>query len=275
MNEEVTTSAAEQLARDQGWVSKEEWVDEGKEEDAWVDYKEFNFRGELMDRIKVQTRALKQRDRDIEDLKKSISSLGEHNKKLAKIEYEKASRDLRKEKAKALREEDDDAVAEIEGKLDELKEAKDELDVAPETKEEPEQYTVPDEILEWISAPGQTWYRDNKMLRNIADGIGAAYIEDNGINDPQAVIKHVEKEMKKRYPDELGVKRRPRGPAGGVDGGGPKGKGNNQHKYSFSDLSEEQQNIAKTLKDMDTMEIDEYVKQIEEMGELPVQKGEV
>ncbi|MEO1503124.1 MAG: hypothetical protein AAFU68_02745 [Pseudomonadota bacterium] len=55
-----TPNPAEEKARADGWVSKEEWVAQGKPEGAWRDAAEFNDRG---DRIANLERQLEEKDR--------------------------------------------------------------------------------------------------------------------------------------------------------------------------------------------------------------------
>ena len=50
--EEVTVAPAEGKARKNGWLPEDDWHGEAGD---WVDYKEFNLRGELMGRINEQS----------------------------------------------------------------------------------------------------------------------------------------------------------------------------------------------------------------------------
>jgi len=105
--EEDEVSPMTQKALTEGWVPKEDFKGD---EDSWVEAKEFVFRGELMDRIKKQSGVINSLSDQTKDLKDALKVLGEHNKKLANVEYKKAIATLKKEKVDALEERDHGAV---------------------------------------------------------------------------------------------------------------------------------------------------------------------
>jgi len=119
----------EERASEDGWRPETEW--EGDPED-WVTAREFNFRGELMGRISQQGRKLSTLEADNATLNKLVRSNSDVTRQMTEKAYKKAVRDLRADKADALREGDHERVMDIDDAVDDLKEARDKMTEEPE-----------------------------------------------------------------------------------------------------------------------------------------------
>jgi hypothetical protein len=265
---EVPLSDAEAKARAGGWVPKEEWTGV---EDEWVDYREFNFRGELMERIQNQTKALKKSDKVVGELKQAIKALGEHNAKIAEMQYERAMRALRKEKANAITEGDSDKIAEIEENIDKLNAAKANSKFDFDITEEPEQHATPNpEFLSWQAKPENNWYGRDIPMTATADALAVQFAQTrDGNYTPRELLEYVDKQLRKEFPHKFGSS------AGRVSEsnttGTPRSRGK---KFGARDLNEEQRAIGRRFVEAGAFkDIQEYVDQLADLGEIPSQKG--
>lgn len=274
--EEEDLSPAQELAQSEGWVPEDEWKGN---KDEWIDYREFNTRGELMKRIQSQSKQIHPLKEEISELKTAMSFLGEHNKKIAEVEYNRAVKDLKAQKREAREEDDYAAIDEIDGQLDELKDAKKELDAKEDKKEEStEVSTKPQElppaqkqiVKDWYDSPTNKWYQEEEMLRPVADQVFISRLEQNG-GDFSEAFTYMETKMKSKFPEETGGSRKKGGSVTETSGrAAGRAKGNSKGpKFSKRDLNEEQAAVAKTFVDTGVFEnIQEYVDQLVEIGEL-------
>jgi len=263
VEEEVNPTV--EKATSQGWRPEEEW--EG-DPDQWIDAKTFVRNGEFMSRIQDQTKRLNNRDAEIDQLKAAMKSLGDHNKKIAEQEYNKAIRDLKKEKIVALEDDDHAAVLEIDDKIDELKEAKQEAKQAEVVEDHPvnsSEVAPTPEFDDWVSK--NAWYKKDSALRGAADAIGMEYVDNNKGVPVDVMLEYVSKKMKDEFPHKFG------NPNQGKPSSVTETKGASKRvkksKYTEKDLSEEQRGFAKMFVEtgaFDTMQ--EYVDQLVESGDL-------
>lgn len=266
-NTQPTHSDAESRARAGGWVPKEEW--QGAE-DEWVDYREFNFRGELMERIQSQTKALKKSDKTVGELKQAIKALGEHNAKIAEMQYDRAMRSLRKEKANAIAEQDSDKIAEIEENIDKLNAAKANSKFDFDITEEPTQATPNPEFLNWQARPENSWYGKDTPMTATADALAVQFAQERSGNyTPRELLEHVDRQLRKEFPHKFG------GSAGRVSESSAQGASRSRSKkFSARDLNEEQRAIGRRFVEAGAFkEIQEYVDQLADLGEISSQKG--
>ena len=269
-------SESEQLAYSQGWRPKEEWKGDP---DKWVGANEFLFRGELMDRIQKQTRVINDMNATQAELKKALKALGEHNAQIAEKEYNRALASLKKQRREAMREDDFEAVDEIEDRMDELKDAKrehvaneEESQEADETKEE-EQQAPPPEVEAWVQA-NDSWYNSDPIMQAAADRIFLNHLDEHP-GDFQGALDLIDDTMHKRFPEEFGIKKKTTGSAVTEGSGRARSsqKSGKSTKYTVKDLNDEQRNIAKTFVDSGAFKnAQEYVDQLAELGELDAQQ---
>lgn len=273
IQEESNLDPAEEKARSSGWVPSDEW--EGDPAD-WVDAHHFNIRGEMMQRIQSQSRLISQRDDQINELKDGLRALGEHNKKIAKVQYEKALRELRSQRAEAYQTGDVDLADELETQLDDLKDAKKQLD----QEDSQEQQTQPqggppqadpalvEAFQEWLGQPDNKWYGTDPILRGAANALGDQLVAE-GV-DPKDVFKRITVEIKKEFPHKFGGGNRNQS---AVDDPGsvrksarPGGKGR-KTKHTTKDLTSEELRVAKTFIESGAFKtMDEYLEQYEQIG---------
>lgn len=272
----------EELAKEKGWVPQDEWQGDSEE---WVPANEFLLRGELMGRISSQTgqiRALNSKlDQAVskhKDLEKALRVLGEHNKKIAEIEYNKALQELRKTRSEAQAEGDHDLVAEIESKIDEVREASktgDSVDFDSDKDDEEDDsgtqqgtYTTEQDaknMMEWTEA--NPWYTEDPVLRAAADVIAANLDPTTMTSD--VYLKSITQKMQEKFPEQVGKPKKARQQVHDPDPDGTnKSKAYKaKSKYTASDLPSEYKKIAETLVQTGAVaSVQEYVDQFAEIG---------
>lgn len=263
--------AYEQEARAEGWRPKDEW--DGNPDD-WVDAKEFNFRGKLMKRIQQQSSQLNTVMKENKEVKDALRALGEHNKKIAEKEYDRALKDLKQQRLAALEDNDHHTALDLEEKMDELKQTKSELedeakvDVGEESNNK--EGELPQEVQTWLDDDANSWYHEDPIMRAAADTVFMKYLDKNS-NDVAGALDYVNETMKKRFPTEMGVQKREtksavtetngRGSANKRQGG--------KKKFTSKDLDEEQRKVANTFVSQGVFKnVQEYVDQLADSGEL-------
>lgn len=239
----VELSPVEQEALEQGWVPKTKWVEDGGNPDEWRSAKEFKDRGELYKTIHSTKRELKQ-------TQATLTALQKHHQFVFEKAHKQAVADLKQEKRAAMVNEDFDRVEQldtaIEEAVEEHQKAKQELVQVQveETGQHPE-------FTAWVDR--NQWYERDEDLRDEADSVGIVYAKKHQGVPPAEVLKAVEKEMKRRHPEKLGVKRAAPNPAAGVD------RSNKPVKASGGDdLDEMERDIMRTLVKSGVMTEAEY-----------------
>lgn len=281
-------TAQEEQARQEGWVPFDEW--DGSPGD-WVDAPEFNVRGSLMKRIQKQSREIADLKRTSQEQIKALKELGDHNRKVAEYEYQRAIKDLRAKKKEALDEGDSDQVLSIDDQLDQLKEAQAEnkklasqenQDTGSQNAPDPKTAELADYMQTWASKPENAWFVDNVAMRNTALELGDKILARDPNIDLDELFSEVSKQTKKAFgkaksPSEAAVD--DSGDASGAARAKASGNKSGGKKYSSSRLSSEQLKIAKTLAASgafqddkgslsEKQQIEIYAQQLGEMGEL-------
>lgn len=248
----VTLSPVEEKAVEQGWKPKEEWVAEGGDPDEWRSAREFVDRGELLKQIHNQNRKVK-------EIEKTFGALKQHHD----VVYEKAYKDavaaLKAERRAAMVDGDIERVEMIEDKIDETRVEfeQNKAKIAAEAA----QNTPNPQFVEWVEK--NTWYEKNEDLREFADVLGIAYARKNPGISPEKVLAHVEAEVKKKFPEEVGVRRAAPSPVSRVD----KASGRKASGGADYQLTEQEQSIMKTLVRSGVMTKDEYIAQLKKVNE--------
>lgn len=205
--ESAKPSKYEKQARKDGWVPVDAWIEQGKSEDDWVDAPEFVRRGELMNRIKSQSKALKAAEKQQAEFDARLKAVTEHNAKIAKIEYEKAVKALKKQKLEAIDERDHETVLEIDEQLDQLEEQAKAAE-AQESKEEIQaDPTMPPALADWLESDSSEWYRNDPILQAAADKLAEKYASQHfdrtGRIEDQAwdeLLDDVEEQLRAKFP---------------------------------------------------------------------------
>ena len=184
--EAVELSPIQQEALSSGWVPKEEFNGDGEK---WVDAAEFLRRGELFKKIEAQGRELKDVRRALIEMKKLHSSVQE-------VEYKRALETLKAQKKAALEEGDADAVIAADERIDLVREQQRKMVVEEDTPQAGEEHP---EFLEWKSK--NSWYVSSHPMKAFADALGAE-LANQGLTPPQ-VLKRVEEEVRKEFPNKF------------------------------------------------------------------------
>lgn len=258
--QEETNDPRMERAIADGWTPREEWEGDPAQ---WVDFQEFNVRGELMGRIKEQSSILNQNKRQMEDMQKAIGDLVSMNDKMAEREYTKIMKNLRKAKAEAIEIGDGEKVAAIEEDIDNLKEQRQKHEKAPpNVSKQPNQQDNP-EVTAWLAKKENQWFNTDRAMRDAATGIAQAILKDDQNLSPGVVLERMTSEMKELMPHKF--KTNPISGGGDQDGGKP-AKGRTRGR-KLSDLSEDEQAAAKRFARIGVMSIDDYIKKLDELGE--------
>ena len=270
--QEKALEAQVNRAKGEGWVPLDEW--EGDPGD-WVDYREFNLRGELMKRIKKQSSDLVRLRSENESLNQTLKDLAEHNKKIAQAEKEKVLRELRQARNQARRDEDFELQDELEDKIDEVKSMEVEEPAKSESQDpnqltSAEQAIVKEEFQNFIKR--NPWYVQDEDARAQADEVGAALLNSNPLyrQDFALFYADVEKEMKNKLPaNKRGVTAPDVTESSSNRGSDNNSSKSKPKKYTVRDLNEEQRAISKRLVSSGAFESEqEYVDQLAELGEI-------
>ena len=232
---EVVISPTEATAREQGWVSKEEWEAEGKDVDAWRPAKEFVDRGELYKSIHSTKRELKQ-------AQASLQALQKHHTYVFEKAQKQALEELKKEKRIAIRNEDFQKLEEVEEELEKLQEQHqaEKQEFVKEQAVAQVQGVHPD-FAAWQES--NTWYGSDEELREYADFKGIKYTQKNPGVDPKVVLDYVAKEVKKHFPEKFGTRKAAPNAVMPVN----KTNAGNRKVQADDDLSETELDIMKDL----------------------------
>lgn len=199
----VEASPVEESAREQGWVSREEWVESGRDESEWRPAKEFVERGELY-------RSIHQTKRELKQTQAALSALQRHHQFVFEKAHAKALQELKQAKREAIRNEDMEALAQIEDRIEqtqtdfqEQRAAQAKAAQAAAAAAQPA--SGPPEFQMWQSR--NPWYATDGELREFADATGMIYANKNPGVDPITVLKHVEKTVRARFPEKFGTQK--------------------------------------------------------------------
>lgn len=206
---EPEANPIETQAREQGWVSKDEWVQDGRSESDWRPAKEFVERGEIF-------KSLHQVKRELKQQKAAHDALRQHHQMVYERAYQDAITKLRHERRQALKEEDLKAVAEAEEKMETLQ--------AEHAKKQQEQQAVTQASNQAAVHPEMQafvdrnpWYSQDSDMREFAEAVGLIYIQKNPGAQPADVLKHVESKVRKQYSEKFGQRKAAPNAVAGVD----------------------------------------------------------
>lgn len=246
----------EEKASSLGWVSKEEWVEQGKDPDDWKPAKVFLEHGDMIGKIRNQSK-------ELEESRRAITFMHEKHKTAYEKGYQNALADLRNQKRAALADGDFVKADEIDEKIDATKEALEQVKNTPPPV--PQTQQVDPDHVEWVQR--NPWYTEPRLMR-YADSIAIDYInEQKKLGNPltaNQVRKYVEEEVKKEFPHKF--PQRAKGPPT------PDGEGRATGKTSTngldpklakveSNMTEEERQIMRTLLKSTGMTKEKYLKQ--------------
>lgn len=234
----------ETSAKEKGWRPKEEF--EG-DLDAWIPAEEFIKRQPLFDKIKTQSKKLK-------ELEKTVEALSKHYKIGIEQAKERAISELKEQRKEAIELGEVATVEQLDLKIDQVKQMS-----APETNST----GLAPEIESFIKDQ-KIWFNKDLEMTDFAVSYNESYLRRNP-GDLEKSLAETLKAVKKAYPDKFENPRRKTPPPVETGEGAEKGAG----KYAFSRLNNEQKIVYNQLvKTHKQMSHDEYFKSLEEAGFL-------
>lgn len=256
--EEVQMKPGEEKARKNGWKPQDEYS--GNPED-WVDWQEYNVRGEMIGRISEQssiiahlTNKVDERDKALEDMQKLQSTIADR-------EYKRALETLKKQKASAVEDGDGEKVVEIDEDIADLKAKQKEIEDA--SKAEPAQEQTPQELAAWLSDPDNSWYRNDPFLRSAADGIAIKIKQTQPNISNSDLLKEMEKKIKEELPQHFGKKQT----TTAVDDGGgdvtKRQRAGDDVTRSYSQLNDEEKQACDRFVKLGLMTRKEYIESLD------------
>lgn len=234
-------SPQEIKAREQGWVSKEEFeADERNEGKKWRSAEDYLERGEFLDQIK-QVR------RSNSELQKAIKQLAEDSFKIRDTEYKRAIAELKSQRAEAAKEGDTERIVELSDQLEELQ----------SNKPQPQQKApeMDPHIAQWIQENPE--YQTDSFFRADADAAARDYLSANGDKaNTEDMVQYINRRLKgnKKIDNTPKIKT-----TSTVEGG--TGTKTTSSKHSFDQIPEEYKGIAMNIVRTGIMTKEEYAKQ--------------
>lgn len=242
-------SPTEVAARESGWVTKDEWVAQGKDPDAWRSAREFQERGELFEEIQ----RLKDSDKKT---KAAFKVLVEHHKKVRELAVTEALEKLKAQKREALENHEIDKVFDIDEQIERVR--NDPVSV-PDIDIPAEEAGPTPTFKSWHKK--NNWYQltgDDEISR-WADVIGLQYRKSHPDATETEFLEHVESKVAKRFPEVFenpnSKRSREVNPTGNEKGGG----------HDNFKLTEAEETVCKMLVANGDMTRKEYIDQIKKV----------
>ena len=253
-NEEQSASEVEALAVKLGWNPNHEGEDR-----AFVSAEDFILRSKEIQN--TMSKQLKTNKREVEELKRGIGMLKTHNETVYKVQVKALKskiHELQAQRKEAVEDGDSSAVAIIDSQIKDIHEI-------PESLPADDMQVTPPEMVAWQEK--NEWYADNEEMKGYADYQGKFNPELQGLPFPK-LLKEVSKLVKKKFPEEF-PEEAPKKvqQVSAVEGATGRRPSRSATKNKFSDLSREQQDIAKHLERTNIMTVDEYIKDLEKIAE--------
>ncbi len=251
-------SGVEEQAYKEGWRPKEEYT---KDPSMWIPADEFMRRKPLFEKIDSLKSESYQSRKELQEVKKVMTDLVDHHKKVRETEYKRAVAELRAERNSAIDDRDPVRVELLDEQLDNLKEEKAvfEAQLKQEAKTQVQVAPTP-EYVEWVKE--NTWYNTNKEMHDFADGIGVAYLKNKPDATPNEVFSYVSKQAKRAYPEAFSQPRS--GRPSPVDSGANESR---QSSKAADDLrlSPEEEDVARRFERRGIMTRKEYAAQLKKI----------
>jgi len=234
----------ETIAREKGWRPKEEF---DGDDDSWVDAQEFVKRQPLFDKIKTQSKKMK-------ELEKTVESLAKHYQITMKQAKDKAIAELKAERVEAIELGEVAKVEEIDQRIIDVKKVPD--PVAPNS-------VMPVEVEAFVEEH-KDWFNKNQEMTDFAVAYNESYLKKNPGNLEKS-LEETLKVVKRAFPEHFANGKRQSPPP--VEGATTATKG--ASKYSLAALTKEQKLVYQQLVvNHKQMSHDEYFKDLESAGYL-------
>lgn len=191
---------SEAKARRQGWRPKDEY--RGPDE-KWVDADAFLKRSD--EELPVMRERLRKQDKDLAELKGTVTKFAEHHARVEKVAYERAMAEVKKERREALAIGDADGFEKAEERLAELKEVK------PAATQKQAAAEISPDVQTWVQA--NPWFQSEPRLAKYAEAVCGELQNEDPTRDLSDILKEVAKEVKARFPEKFANAKRAAPPA--------------------------------------------------------------
>lgn len=229
----------EQAAIERGWKPKDQYAGDPA---RWRSAEVFVALDEPLKRIESQSKELKR-------VREALEALHVHHKKVKESEYTRALKDLQEARKEAFRVGETDQAFAIEDRIEQLKTEKENI-VLPDLPQAEQQ--IAPEFQAWVES--NTWYAKNEVMRAAADAIGIR-LHGEGFT-PKQVLKQVEEEIKKEFPNKFVNEKAQRPNA--VEGSS---RANTRSTETF-DLSQDEVKIMQKIVNSGVMSKEDYIKEL-------------
>lgn len=178
--EEAPEFDYEAEARKEGWVSEDEWVEAGKPAASWKPAKDFYDAGQtILPIVQAKLRREQQERERIEGRMKKLEAQNESNLKMQREAWEK---ELKKQRATAIRDGDGEKVNKIDDDLQKLREAPRAAEY-----EDPDAKAALHEFME-----RNTWYSTDEDMQVFADAHAHKLRQQNPNMGGREILNRVE-----------------------------------------------------------------------------------
>lgn len=252
-SEKPTLTDTEQEAYADGWRPQAEFRGEPEK---WVSAAEFMRRKPLFKKIDELKSDGYHTKRELQELKRTLTALSEHHKKVKETEYQRAIRDLQAKKVEAIEDRNGAAVVDIDNQIDEIRAQQAELATAASKQVIEPQPSA--EYLNWVKE--NTWYTTDQEMHDFADGIGSAYFRRNPHLSAADVYDHVNKKVRQAFPEKFENPNRGRAPT--VDAGNGEARGT-LRKGASRQLSRDEEEVMNSFVSRGIMTREEYLKELD------------
>ena len=260
VKEEVQLSDTENQAYKEGWRPEDEFTGDKVK---WIPADEFMRRKPLFEKIDSLKSETYHTRKELQDVKKTLTTLAEHHKKVRQTEYQNALVELKAERRIALEERDGAAIERVEDRMDELKQEKQEFDRQVQAEQKQVTVNPSPEFVGWVK--DNSWYHTNKEMHDFADSIGATYLKNNPHVTPDDVFSHVTKQTKKAYPDEFSPEQKSSRKPSPVDSGDSESRPSSHKKDDYK-MSAEETEVARRFEQAGIMSQKEYAAELKKIA---------
>lgn len=256
----VEGNPAEAKARGDGWRPETEWNGDASQ---WIDYREFNVRGELMGRIQEQSNIIHNQKGQIDEVKTALTDLKGMQDKIADNEYKKLMKNLKSAKAAAIDDSNGEAVAEIDEEIENLRAAQASA-TAPQPKAAGKTAAKPlsPEVQSWLAQSQNSWYNTNVVMRTQANAVAADITQKNPTFTPGQVLAQMDRIIREELPHKFH--------GSNVDSGDANFRPNagTNKRRGLADLTDEEQGAAKRFIKLGVFkDVNAYIEQLDTAGD--------
>jgi hypothetical protein len=264
---QASAGEVEEIAAQMGWRPQDGW---SGDPEKWVDAKTYILRGD--DIQKTLKESLGQLRRQNESMRSDLRGVREHFDRLTEAQRTKHREELKAARREAATRGDAEAVEQIAGEIEEL-------DRSGQQPAQQQQVVFDPAYTAW--ADRNPWYLKDRIMSEAADNVAREFSDKN----PGASIAEALEEVDRRLPDlfpTVFVKKptgngpqptattEPRRPAApSVEGAGNRPPQTKPKKYTPSDLSSDELDVAKRYVKMGTHKnVQEYIDELVELGAI-------